>query len=496
MAFGSYQRSHSHPAGMSNSEGIKMRLSDNVLPTPEVFLPHHFQLVESTVLREPEYTFDVEESFLKWTQDIIEKERRRELLESKKIEDQNYENHKHVKHEPQEPPSNPEGSVDKMAPEGALRVPPVQAKLGTDILMPTPSNSNKQTDRNDINSATHLFDLADFENVASDPFEATELQTLNVIEELKSVLASSSSAVPPPEQVSDASSRTTSSDEADPSQRPDTNSVKDIPELSQIKLESESVAFKKSRLNDDISSKSLPKERSILEDSHFDHDDLSQSLDNFLLHSTNKSALLNSSPLPAIVSKPRQGPSVTENNKSHEDFQSQRSRSKSSPQESMPSDSIPNHRQAVPPPGYPKNLSKYTPLPPSPSMSNVSKKQEEVDPDFSALDEGSKNFTTMITSMGFPKGRTARAVKRLGHDDKLVIDALCAIDRLCNKGFSEEKVEDALNLLDNDEEKILSFLTLMKRFEELGFKPDDIKRELLVHGNDEEKTLDALTAKS
>lgn len=40
----------SSAVGVSSVEGLQMKLSDNVKPTPEVFLPHHFQLAESSVL--------------------------------------------------------------------------------------------------------------------------------------------------------------------------------------------------------------------------------------------------------------------------------------------------------------------------------------------------------------------------------------------------------------------------------------------------------------
>ena len=66
-----------------------------------------------------------------------------------------------------------------------------------------------------------------------------------------------------------------------------------------------------------------------------------------------------------------------------------------------------------------QNLNRYTPLPPStlqPSTISVT----SVDPTYEALSVEEKNFVNTIVGMGFPKGRTARAVKNVGNDDRQV----------------------------------------------------------------------------
>ncbi|XP_071845799.1 uncharacterized protein [Apostichopus japonicus] len=519
MAFGSHTFGRSHSVGVSNVEGLQMKLSDNVKPTPEVYLPHHFQLVESSVLRNGEYTFEAEEAFLSWTRDILEREKSRlESLEELENERRVKANHKHISQTNSEEDHGLPRKKPTPIPEPVLT--PVQAQLGTDILMPTPSGSTKEIvdDGTKIvtsGSSNHLFDLADFETV-SDPFEATELQTLNDMEELKSVLASSSSsttapAAPPPGDEDRADSPGSSpvpgedppstSNVISNSQTEETEERLKITEEAQLETETKSVSFERNVPDNEspFKSQSVPKDSSYLSQSQVDHEDLSQSLDNFISHSTptNRRQVLNSAPLPPITGKPV-SPFTTENNNSHKEANGQRRRSDSSPLDSSTAGIISNHSKTTNPPGYPNNLSRYEPLPPSPAPSSSESMRSETkpeDPDFTALDSESKNFARMIISMGFPEGRTARAVKRLGHDDRLVIDALCAVDRLSNQGFGERKVEEALHLLDNNDEKILAFLKLLKQFEELGFKSDDIKRELLLHGSEEEKVLDALTAK-
>ena len=42
------------------------------------------------------------------------------------------------------------------------------------------------------------------------------------------------------------------------------------------------------------------------------------------------------------------------------------------------------------------------------------------DPIYDAMNTEDKNFVMTIMSMGFPKSRTAMAVKRMGKDDRLV----------------------------------------------------------------------------
>lgn len=537
MAFGSHTLSRSHSVGVSSVEGLQMKLSDNVKPTPEVFLPHHFQLAESSVLNGGEYNFEAEEAFLSWIQDIVEnKKRHQESLKKFENERRAEQNNKRInQHDSEEELEQRKRALKRPTPNSDPVLTPVQAQLGTDILMPIPSGGTDKERVDDgkkmvtSHSSNHLFDLAEFETV-SDPFEATELQTLNDMEELKNVLASSSSAVPPPmngddendygsncsgidEEQAKSSEVSTAPAEDSPSTSNATNHSQEtetgqnIGHEVQLRTKTEAVAFKMSKPVAEVSvkSQSVPKDSHYMNESQVDHEDLSQSLDNFLSHSTlmDRNTVLNSAPLPPIPSRPVQTkpqddtiPVFSYQNGIPSD---QRKRSESSPPgEATSSLHVSNHSFATTPPGYPNNLNKYEPLPPPPATSSTGMRSEvrPKDPDFTALDEESQVFASMIISMGFPEGRTARAVKRLGHDDRLVVDALCAVDRLCGQGFGEKQVEEALHLLDNnDEKKVLAFLKLWKQFEELGFKPDDIKRELLLHGNEEEKVLDALTAK-
>ncbi|XP_062599160.1 ubiquitin-associated protein 1-like [Saccostrea cucullata] len=116
-----------------------------------------------------------------------------------------------------------------------------------------------------------------------------------------------------------------------------------------------------------------------------------------------------------------------------------------------------------------------------------------VDP-YNNLPQDSRRIVDNVVGMGFSKACAARAVEKLGADEKEVIEYLCVVGKFTDKGHEFHRVEEALLLFKNNQEKIERFLALFKQFQELGFLDDRIKEELVKNDLDSDKTLDSLTA--
>ncbi|KAK2181253.1 hypothetical protein NP493_404g00000, partial [Ridgeia piscesae] len=87
-----------------------------------------------------------------------------------------------------------------------------------------------------------------------------------------------------------------------------------------------------------------------------------------------------------------------------------------------------------------------------------------------------------VTDMGFPQDRVEKAVRRLGDDDRKVLDYLCLADRLVEQHYKIDDVETSLELFENNGEKAALYLQLLTRFREMGFSDDKIQVALV--GND------------
>lgn len=155
----------------------------------------------------------------------------------------------------------------------------------------------------------------------------------------------------------------------------------------------------------------------------------------------------------------------------------------------------------------PLSWNRYSPLPQpaqsgfttgspsSLSSGSLTEPKTVVPPDpYSNLPPDSKRVVDSVASMGFPKAQAARAVEKLGADQKEVIDYLCVVGKLTDKGHNSLLVEETLVLFKNNSEKSERFLALFKQFQELGFSDHRIKEELVKNDLDSDKTLDSLTA--
>ncbi len=447
-----------------------------------------------------QYSLETESTFLQWlnakkASDAAKEASRRQALEEQKAAatspaqlPNGILQPTEAKGSPPEPPTNSIPPIPSLGSGGILT--PELLATSSSRLPVAPENRKR------------MYDLADFENNASDPFESTELETLNDMEELKSVLANTNVPVQPggvrteqPLHSPDLSMET------EPASSEVTENASVI-----VQTSSKQVSYKPDK------PKPVPKPKDLATGPNAQVPNGQQ-----VLPSSSSTPRVNPdpfgrSPLPPIHASrsdsdlpPQErndrlisrGPAATNS--------SQPQRGRSPPPNYYAPDFTPSRTPPVaspvePPPSYPQNLNRYTPLPPSPHQARVNSldfgQPPLTDPFFDSLSAEDRSFVATIAAMGFPRSRTARAVKQLGHDDRLVVEWLCSVDHLCSQGFPEDKVEIALSLQSNNRDKALDFLFLWQRFEELGFKSEDIRRELIVHGNNENEVLNVLMAKS
>lgn len=77
---------------------------------------------------------------------------------------------------------------------------------------------------------------------------------------------------------------------------------------------------------------------------------------------------------------------------------------------------------------------------------------------YNQLAPGDQNLVKRIGSMGFPLERVAAVLKRLGSDDKKIIEHLIPLSELLDLGFEEEKISEALIKFGNNKHKALDYL--------------------------------------
>ncbi|XP_052566440.1 uncharacterized protein LOC120419357 isoform X2 [Culex pipiens pallens] len=77
---------------------------------------------------------------------------------------------------------------------------------------------------------------------------------------------------------------------------------------------------------------------------------------------------------------------------------------------------------------------------------------------YNQLSAGEQNLVKRIGSMGFPLERVAAVLKRLGSDDKKIVEHLIPLSELLDLGFEEEKISEALVKFGNNKHKALDYL--------------------------------------
>ncbi|XP_053405056.1 ubiquitin-associated protein 1-like [Mercenaria mercenaria] len=161
----------------------------------------------------------------------------------------------------------------------------------------------------------------------------------------------------------------------------------------------------------------------------------------------------------------------------------------------------PAPRKPVPPPRPTQPWNRYSPLPPTPRSASEQPSTVSLpartSPDlYRELSTEAQGCVDKLAMMGFQKDRLARAVEKIGHDEKEVVEYLCLVDQLIEKGYNTHLAENALLMFQNSMKQASDYLELYTQMQELGFNGDKIKEALVNTNNDREKALDILTASS
>lgn len=149
-----------------------------------------------------------------------------------------------------------------------------------------------------------------------------------------------------------------------------------------------------------------------------------------------------------------------------------------------------------------KRLSSRTPPPrltldsikrpmPKPSMTH----QLPFEKNLNALE---KCLVQQLHDMGFVRETAARAITRLGANEKDVVDHLLLIQKLEAAGHSIERIETALDVFKPCKElpqQIEHHLMLVSQLSALGFDYGKISSALVAAGHDRDKALDILLLK-
>ncbi|KAL3865637.1 hypothetical protein ACJMK2_043008 [Sinanodonta woodiana] len=151
-----------------------------------------------------------------------------------------------------------------------------------------------------------------------------------------------------------------------------------------------------------------------------------------------------------------------------------------------------------------QSWNRYSPLPPPPPKNNPTGKMPcnssdsdkvnmaELSP-YNSLSKEAKAVADKMVSMGFSYPRVARAVEKCGHDEKQVVDFLCAVDKLTDMGYDMYQAENALLIHQNSVDKSAAYLDVFRQFSSMGFSHEKIKEALVKNNNDQDKALDFLT---
>ncbi|KAK3601183.1 hypothetical protein CHS0354_004384 [Potamilus streckersoni] len=154
-------------------------------------------------------------------------------------------------------------------------------------------------------------------------------------------------------------------------------------------------------------------------------------------------------------------------------------------------------------PSSQQSWNRYSPLPPPPPKNNTTLKMPcnssdsdkvnmaELSP-YNSLSKEAKAVADKMVSMGFSHPRVARAVEKCGHDEKQVVDFLCAVDKLTEMGYDMYQAENALLIHQNSVDRSAVYLDVLRQFSLMGFSHEKIKEALVKHNNNHDKALDFL----
>lgn len=629
MAFGGSQYGGSFTTNCLDD--IPFKLGPKFKIPSKVVLPPHLTVPLSCKALDAEYSFEVEEAVLKWSE-----ERAKQLAEQKRLEqefadsaqnnaepndDENDGKEPIYENQPSEqqpvyenmhrlPKPGPKPAPRKSKPQNVyanVLVPnPLLANFTNGILQPTPSssspvggsktesNGNTKTETDKTKNSGDL-DLTWFEK-EDDPFDNLELQTINDLEELASVLEETKKASPEPNQTKivdtdvlvETDSVSKEDDNSDdpmyenvelkmvnlklgatenPSQNvPETSGMSSLENLPPVPPRRDLIGRSPPLppIGQASSEPSLPTYVNQSLDISSKNED-TDSKQTFQSSANSKNISKRRAALPKPLPKPPRAftysrhigendeddqanepnydnlqpkvsintdigkPSSVQFTTNHAFSDSKLVRSSSEELHfvnhhygeelsSGPGNKGSNVKPRIPQrpapelPARPQSWARYSPLPPTPSPRPTEDRPRSTNlPCYVAIPESTSTVgqdlynrltkeaqgcVDKLTSMGFPRDRVARAVQKLGQDEKEVVEYLCLVDQLIEKGYNTYLAENALLLFQNSMQQACSYLDLYTQMQELGFNGEKIKEALVNANNDREKALDILTASS
>jgi len=110
----------------------------------------------------------------------------------------------------------------------------------------------------------------------------------------------------------------------------------------------------------------------------------------------------------------------------------------------------------------------------------------------SELSEDKAKLCLQLHEMGFPLPRLAKGCQAVGGDSQKLINFCLVVDRLVDEGFSTVDSEDVAMLHNADEEVCRKHLKSFQQLAELGFPSKDVHQALLATNFDHQKALEQL----
>ena len=143
----------------------------------------------------------------------------------------------------------------------------------------------------------------------------------------------------------------------------------------------------------------------------------------------------------------------------------------------------------TPPPRFTLN---QMPRPTANQCSSLKNPPSDLERNFSSAET---RLVDQLSNMGFPRERAAKVVKRLGPNEKDVVDQLLTSQKCIDLGFKAEHVELALDVLEPQKDfhqHLQKHLELFNQLLALGFPEERIGSALIAVSHDRDKAIDIL----
>ncbi|CAM1330526.1 Uncharacterised protein g10311 [Pycnogonum litorale] len=346
---------------------------------------------------------------------------------------------------------------------------------GPAMLTPLPSTTSSSTSvKSSDASSNSTYNPADFEGDTSSPFDNMELKTINDIAELNSVFQT----LAPPSNTN-----TTES------QRTDNHG--NYANISSSQPPHSSTAFNANNCTSSVYADgsqyvNSATVKSVASTQYFS----SPRTEPFVSNANNRNQVTRYSPV--MVSYETYSPSTQGTLRTSKSFSDLTNIGKEASGAASKSGNYVHASIATVSPQRPKSVELQ-----NENIDAYSRKPEVInvkDEVFAKLSAEHQLFAKHISDMGFPPARVSRIVKKLGADDKKVIDSLCEIQKFVEQGYVDLDIEDGLEAFGSSDEKLLEFLKALNQLKDLGFDKDSVKKALIANDNDRDKAVDQLVS--